>query len=300
MGITNDQLLTWTKPWFNNQEEMATTASNLVKEAVKNHKVLEGLDIRVFAKGSYANNTNIKRDSDIDIAVEYKEMIRWGSEVGTTFSDTGMTPYSGISENDFKQYLGEALVTEFGNYMVNQSGNKIFKIRGSDKILNADVIPCTIYNHYYAPNPNSYHRGIQLILNILDGKKYFNFPDQHYEHGKNKNLDSKKRFKSVVRILKNINNNMLKSEEKPKYHSFMIECLAYNIRTSIYLTSDPWREVLKNVCIEAWAYLKVDEPVDIELRWVEVNNIKFLFYDKEQKWTREDAKNFILDIYKLL
>ncbi len=31
--------------------------------------------VRVYVKGSYANNTNVRRDSDVDIAVEWTATI---------------------------------------------------------------------------------------------------------------------------------------------------------------------------------------------------------------------------------
>ena len=67
MTISDDQLSSWTKPWFNNEEERAEKTKELVKSAVDIH--LKDLNIRVFAKGSYPNNTNVRKDSDIDIAV---------------------------------------------------------------------------------------------------------------------------------------------------------------------------------------------------------------------------------------
>jgi tRNA nucleotidyltransferase (CCA-adding enzyme) len=42
----------------------------MIREAVKEHSVFDGVDLDVYAKGSYANNTNVKADSDVDIAVQ--------------------------------------------------------------------------------------------------------------------------------------------------------------------------------------------------------------------------------------
>jgi tRNA nucleotidyltransferase (CCA-adding enzyme) len=46
--------------------------------------------VRVYAKGSYANNTNVRRDADVDIAVEWNETIKVDSWRDTA----GMTPAS--------------------------------------------------------------------------------------------------------------------------------------------------------------------------------------------------------------
>lgn len=296
MNITDDQLSNWTNPWFNDEEDRAERTQKIVRAAIDNHPVLKNLNIRVFPKGSYANNTNVRHNSDIDIAVEFQGMINLSYDSGVSFTDTGLLPYNGISEQVFKSYLKSALITEFKD-KVDASGNKAFKIRGSDKILDADIIPCTTFRLYHSPT--HYSEGIELILDIPDGKRHFNFPNQHFENGISKNNSTSKRYKSVVRILKNVNYFITPEGNDPRYHSYMIESLAYNLPTSTYLYSEPWRELLNKLCVDAWRYLKSDEPSDESQRWMEVNDVKFLFHF-DQKWSRADAKQFILDIYNLI
>ncbi|MBW7956050.1 nucleotidyltransferase [Patescibacteria group bacterium] len=298
MTISDDQLSNWIKPWFNNEEERAEKTRETVKEAVENH--LSDLDIRVFAKGSYPNNTNVRGDSDIDIAVEFEELIKLDYADGIEFSDTGLNHYTGISEQDFKLRLQQALEKEFGKGVVDSTGNKVFRIRGSDKILNADVIPCTTYRFYYGNSPYSYRQGIQLILNIPDGKRHFNYPDQHYKNGIEKNTSTMKRFKSVTRILKNTNSYLVENDDSALFPSFMIESLAYNINDLTYTGNSTWRDVILRGCEEIWEYLKVDElNLPESDRWKEVNEHKFLFHD-HQIWTKNNARQFIQGAYNLL
>ncbi len=299
MIISDDQLSNWTNPPFEKEEDMAERVRLTVKNAINQHPILKDLSIRVFAKGSYANNTNVRRNSDIDIAVEYEGLINLKYRDGVTFSDTGLSIYKGISEYDFKNYLSNVLVSEFGNNLVDRSGNKVFKIRGSSKILDADIIPCTTFRFYNTRDSNDYWQGIQLILDIPDGKVHYNYPDQHHENGMSKNTETKLRYKNVVRILKNLNNFMADTMDKPKCHSFMIECLAHNVPTNTYLRETPWRNLLSQICLEAWTYLNNIEPIEESERWLEVNKIKFLFHD-DQKWTRDEAKQFIIDVYNLI
>lgn len=47
----------------------------------------------------------------------------------------GLTSYTGISKHDFKLCVGEALKNEFNTYKIDDTGNKIFRIRGSEKIM---------------------------------------------------------------------------------------------------------------------------------------------------------------------
>lgn len=298
MKISDDQLSNWTKPWFNNEKERAEKAKEIVKSAVESH--LSDLSIRVFAKGSYPNNTNVRNDSDIDVAVELEGMINLDYANGIGFSNTGLFRYTGISESEFKLRLQKALEVEFGKNIVDSSGNKVFRIRGSEKILDADIIPCTTYRYYYASSPTSYNQGIQLILNKPDGIKHFNYPNQHFENGINKNTSTMKRFKSTVRILKNTNNHLSENNGTTVHPSYMIESLAYNISNSTYMGNNTWRNILLRGCEEVWAYLQKDEYTLPEIsRWREVNSCKYLFHE-HQHWTKDDAKQFVQAAYNLL
>lgn len=298
MKISDDQLSNWTNPWFNNEEEKAEETKETVRTTVENH--LSDLKIRVFAKGSYPNNTNVRGDSDIDIAVELERLIKLDYAPGVEFSDTGLYSYTGISENEFKLRLQKALEKEFGANLVDSSGNKVFKIRGSDKILNADIIPCTTYRYYFSKNPFSFNQGIQLILNRPDVIRHFNYPDQHYKKGVNKNDSTMKRFKSVSRILKNSNHHLSENNGTKVYPSFMIESLAYNISNSIYTGNNNWRDIILRGCEEIWVYLQKNEYALPEIiRWREVNDCKYLFHE-HQNWTKDDAKQFIQVAYNLL
>lgn len=298
MKISDDQLSNWTKPWFDNQEERAEKVKETVKSAVEIH--LRDLPIRVFAKGSYPNNTNVRNDSDIDVAVELESMINLDYANGVGFSNTGLTGYTGISESEFKLRLQKAVETEFGKNVVDSSGNKVFRIRGSSKILDADIIPCTTHRYYYASSPTSYNQGIQLILNKPDGIKHFNYPDQHFERGVNKNTSTLKRFKNAARILKNANIYLSENNAPPVYPSYMIECLAFNVSDSIYTENSTWRDILLRGCEEIWAYLQKDEYTLPEIsRWSEVSGCKYLFYE-HQNWTKDHARGFTQAAYNLL
>ena len=291
MGISSQELSNWTKPGFDNELERAENTRKLVLQVIENHPELQNLNIRVFAKGSYANNTNVRRDSDIDIAVELRNLIKLEYTNGLNFEDTGLDPYTGISVVNFKSLVLEALYSEFNSSSIDSSSNKVFRIRGSAKILDADIVPCTTYRRYLGYN--QYREGIELILNQTDGKRHINYPNQHHENGVSKNLRTKKRYKSLVRILKNIRNNVLNRKD---YASYMLESIVYNSPDGLLLKYNTWKEIILDLCSHSYQYLNQSEPQNASERWVEVNHYKFLFHP-DQKWTREDARQFILDLY---
>lgn len=299
MRASDDQLANWTKPAFNNEDQLATATEQRIREAVKNHDFLKPLSVRVFAKGSYKNNTNVRRHSDIDIAVEYTGMIQTDYADGLDFSHSGLTPYansqlSAITMPAFKQAVGEALSGAFGSRAVDSTGNKVFKIRGSDKVFQADVVPCTTY-HFYT-QPLTPRKGIELILDRPDGRRHFNYPEQHEINGIAKNNVTGRRYKSVVRILKNVNEHLRVNGIKEQYPSHMIESLAYNVSNTIYLQNLPWRALVTSALVAIFDYVSNVEPTNENERWTEVNGHKWLFHP-QQNWTRQQAKNFVINAW---
>ncbi len=66
----------------------------MIREAVKEHLVFDGVDLDISAKGLYANNTNVKADSDVDIAVQCGECVYW--DEATKGSHQSSSAYKGI------------------------------------------------------------------------------------------------------------------------------------------------------------------------------------------------------------
>lgn len=66
----------YTKPSSDSEQERQDAAEHLVRDAVKRSVALAGLgsNLEILPKGSYKNNTNVKLDSDIDIAVVSHEV----------------------------------------------------------------------------------------------------------------------------------------------------------------------------------------------------------------------------------
>ena len=68
--FTNEQLAAMAHPASVTEEQKLENAENAVKNALSNYTLASG-DYEVFGQGSYANNTNIRNNSDIDINVCY-------------------------------------------------------------------------------------------------------------------------------------------------------------------------------------------------------------------------------------
>jgi hypothetical protein len=205
----------------------------------------------------------------------------------------GFTPYSGpfrnaagVTEIDrFKDAVGEALTRAFGAGAVYRS-NKVFTVRESSRSLAADVVPCAQFRMHWSPY--RYARGIRLIPDKPPTHRIVNYPQQHYERGIEKNESTSKRFKRTVRILKNLENQMVKDGASPVVASYLVESLVFNCPDSAFEEST-WAERLRAVLFRIWEDTK--EEVESINRWYEVNSIKYLFHER-QRWTRDEARAF--------
>ena len=59
----------WAKPPGITEEQRIENAEKSIRNAIRASEKLRERNVRVFTHGSYKNNTNVRRDSDVDIAV---------------------------------------------------------------------------------------------------------------------------------------------------------------------------------------------------------------------------------------
>src|SRR5690242_5552675 len=60
------------EPPSNNEDDKRERTENQIRAALANCDAVKGRPYIVYAKGSYANNTNVRLNYDVDIAVEYR------------------------------------------------------------------------------------------------------------------------------------------------------------------------------------------------------------------------------------
>jgi predicted nucleotidyltransferase len=143
-------------------------------------------NVRVFVKGSYANGTNVRRDSDVDVAVEWKTWayitktntasdVPW-DQLGVTVRDKDLPP----SPAEYRRWVEEALIDAFGARCVDTTGNKAIPVVRGSSSLDADVVPCFRHLRYQNPRRNP-HAGIRLYPR--KGGQVENWPEQNRENG---------------------------------------------------------------------------------------------------------------------
>ena len=90
--------------------------------------------------------------------------------------------------------------------------------------------------------------------------------------------------------MKRIENAIVEGGAHREVPSFFVECLVYNVPDHI-LNRTTWTEVIKGVIVHIYEGCEGSEPSDASARWLEVNEVKYLFHNS-QAWTRADGRDF--------
>lgn len=276
-----DQLSKWTDPSSDTEKDKQDRTERMIREAINSHAPFKDCSLSVYAKGSYANSTNVRSDSDVDIAVECTDAWYWGeSEEGIY---TPGVPYKGIwTPAKLRSELLSAMKAKFPG-QVDFSGLTAIQINSSSARVDADVVPCFSYRYYMKHGSRD---GTKIFK--TDGSSIVNYPAQQLENGIAKNKRTGYAYKKGARLLKRIENAMAEDGKFRELPSFFMECLAYNCPDNAFAEST-WTECLRSMLLHIWNNLQGDEPTSG--RWMEVNECFYLFHS-DQKWTREDGREF--------
>jgi len=281
----------WSQPPGQAEQERCANAEQAIKNAIKSSNILKSRDIRVFTQGSYRNNTNVRKESDVDVAVVCYDVFFSDLPTGKTRENFGIID-GNYDYPQFKNEVGQALVDYFGSTSVTR-GNKAFNIRENSYHVEADVAP--FFEHRRYQENGTYISGVELRPN--NGGRVINWPQQHYDNGVLKNNATNRRFKSLVRIFKSLCNYMSEkkiAEAKP-IAGFLLECLIWNVPNDNFGHSS-YSDDVRACLIFLYNNTKSDDTCK---EWGEVSELKYLFR-AGQKWTREQANTFILSAWNFI
>lgn len=295
----HEQLATLSKPASDTEEEKMEHARKSVKDALANSNIVESYKYEVFGQGSYANNTNVRNNSDIDINVCYNAAYYFEIPEGAKREDHGLNngdvPYS---YNQFKNDIENMLVSHYGRTQVIRK-NKCIHVKGNTYRTEIDVVPTWEHRDFRSSYfKTTFHQGVVLWSD--DNEKVVNYPKQHLAKGIEKNNATKKRYKSLVRIVKNLS---IKMEEDNYYinsnvTSFLLECLTYNYPNDKFHLNESvdWNQILREYIYYFWS--RTDENSEEWKKWVEVSEELYLMYG--HKWNREDVHTFLHKLWNYL
>lgn len=271
----------WRKPPSETEQEKAEAVRAAITKSIKGSPRFEHLHPRLDLHGSYGNNTNVRLNSDIDVAVVVTDycVADYSQAPDLDNSKVGLTTVD-YSLSQARHDVQDALTKQFGADRVNGK-NKAIHVKESSSHLEADVIAC-FERRRYRPD-KSYHSGI--CFKPLVGELIENWPAQNRENANRKADQTGRRYKKVVRILKRLTQGMQENgiAVASKIPSCLIEALCYNVPETTYGNESIRRDV-REVVAQIYHRVK-DGRAD---KWVELNELLYLFH-KGQKWNKDDV-----------
>jgi hypothetical protein len=290
MNISEDTFAFWSQGPSTTESAKCENAESVVRQAIEADNKLSGLDISVFAQGSYRARTNIRQESDVDVCIRYNGSFFPEYPEGTTketFGNVdGTLPYA-----DFKNMVEKALTSRFGEAGVTR-GKKAFDVHANTYRIDADVVPTFEHRRYTgrkdANGDWEYYSGVAFIPD--GGSLIKNWPEQNYSNGVLRNNETGRGYKRAIRVLKHLQNKMSREgvSEASNIASFLTECLIWNTQPSAYQHAT-YTEDVRQLIIDIWNATKTDEGCS---SWVEVNQLKWLFRPT-QAWTRQQVHSFM-------
>jgi len=283
------QFREWAKPPGKTEEDRCENAISAIRNAIKASDKLRARGVSIFAQGSYRNNTNVRKDSDVDIGILCTDTFFYDPlPEGYTQEKLGFSNAT-YHYDQYKNEVEEALVNYFGRPAVKR-GNKAFDVHETSYHVEADVAAFFEHRRYQA---NGTHlEGVELRTD-KENHRIINWPEQHYENGVSKNKATGTRYKSIVRVLKALSNEMTENRVAGgDVPGFLIECLVWNVPNDNF-QHYTYTDDVKAALVFLYEHTKTDEPCH---EWGEVSELKFLFRPG-QKWTREQANVFTVSAW---
>ncbi len=283
----------WGASPSNTEQEKCSNAERAVRKAIAASITLSEKRTRVFVQGSYANGTNVRQDSDVDVCVLYTEAFFSDYSLTEGLSDVALGfPDAGYSYSTFKNDVHAALNSYFGREHVRR-GNKALDIRENTYRVDVDVVPCFQHRLYDGNlREHGFREGTQLFPD--KGGAIVNWPKQNYDNGVTKNDLTGTRFKAITRILKNLRYELVDDGKKiaESIPSFLIECLVWNVPND-HLRLGTLKSGVRAAVAYLWNNTRTNEACE---EWTEVNGIKYLFHFT-QGWKRQDVNTFLQAVW---
>jgi hypothetical protein len=277
------QFSDWAKPPGKTEQDRCDNAVSAIRNAIKASDKLRTRNVSAFAHGSYRNNTNIRKDSDVDIGILCTNTFFYDLPEGTTRETFGITPAT-YQYEQFKSEVEEALVNYFGRAAVKR-GNKAFDVHETSYHVEADI--AAFFEHRRYQSNGTALKGVELHTD-KEGSRFINWPEQHYQNGTQKNTNTGTRYKSIVRVLKSLSNELIeKGVQTGNVPGFLIECLVWNV------PNDQFQHQTYTADVRAALAFLFNNTMTQEAckEWGEVSELIYLFHSR-QKWTWQQAHAF--------
>jgi hypothetical protein len=187
----------------------------------------------VFLQGSYGNDTNIRKESDVDVVIRLDSIFTYDLSSLPPEQQRAFAAVHGpatYTHAHFREDVLTALHARFGAHV--NPGTKAIMIEPFHSRRKADVLIATQhrkYSRFASAGDETFVMGISFHKS--DGTRVANYPKQHRENLVAKNQATNEWFKHIVRIFKNARQKLIEQEalEVGVAPSYYLEGLLYNV-----------------------------------------------------------------------
>ena len=244
-------------------------------------------EIEIFIQGSYANNTCVHGESDVDLAVIRKDIYEYAVGNGREIGIPRIQHYGAATH--FKNTVERVLRDHFTSSYVHRK-NKSIKVDGNTYRKQSDIVPSFGMRQIYRHDGDFSYYNEGVIIYADDGQVISNFPKQHIARGREKNVATNHYYKKMVRIAKKLRYMMEKLEYTGAMNvsSFGVESLLWNVPDCVfkrYITYGYEFEEVASYLYDYRSFLNT---------FKEANGIKILCQDSE---TIKNYTRFIEEMY---
>ena len=252
----------------------AATASVQAHTTIRDALARQDLPVHeMFLQGSYRNETNLRRDSDVDLVVQLDERLRprVAALSGSQLKDSEAHELSYGKWQSFRRLVLAALRARFGQAVT--PGRKSLKVDKGPIPAAADVVV-------------TLKCGNGISLYIPDEHRWaVSFPQQHHSRGARKERGSDGRYKGATRMFKAARNHLIGRNALPDgtAPSYFVECLLYNVPNGLFRTN------LSETYVEVVNWLSAAELADFMCQ----NRLADLFGPSKDQWSVDKAQAFL-------
>ena len=270
MSVPGSTLAQWSHPRSAKASKQAHLA---IRDALATYQWPPQTQYDVFLQGSYKNDTNLRRNSDVDVVVRLAYKLN-RSVVALTGSDLTSDESHRAAYRQwqsFRRHALRAVRVRFGDDVT--IGRKTLKLEKGKLPADADLVVTL-----------NYEGGVGLYL--PDERRWVvSFPQQHHQRGLKKERATNKRFKRTIRMFKAARNELVREgvlakEDAPSY---FIECLLYNVPNDLFAPT------LASTYTGVLTWLETAKLKDFQSQSGQLP----LFGPGREQWTGEEARAFV-------
>ncbi|MFC2038862.1 hypothetical protein ACFLUG_03735 [Chloroflexota bacterium] len=278
MSIPNSKLSVWGQRYPGNAPKQVLAS---IRDALAGYTGwAEKPGYEIFLQGSHDNDTDLGRDTNVDIVVQLG--VRLPSRVGKLDGIQLEQDEEHIQIHEqwesVRRHLSEALITVYSTDTVI-SGEKSIRIMKGIAPTSTEIIAAVGYGD-----------GMAFFIEE-DQRWVVQYPRQHQKRGLKKEKTTSNRFKRTIRMFKSARNHLVANRviSEKTASSYFIECLLFNVPDNLF--KGDYRQTYSGII----TFLKKANLKQFNSQ----NGMRPLFGQEKDQWNAGDALTFILALERM-